>query len=80
MCARDYSWMCGYRRVERQEVRLRRIHRFAAERFADAQTARGARFWWSVMAVAVRTKTDYVRDERLSKVLGYHALPPDDDQ
>lgn len=49
----------GYRRVERNAIRHRRIHTFAANRFADAKTAAATKFWYNVMVACVKRTVQY---------------------
>lgn len=57
MCAIPRPELPGYRRVSRSYVRFKRIHAFAAERWADAATPARMRFWKAVMDAAIGVET-----------------------
>jgi hypothetical protein len=58
MCPGPFPLGPGVRRVPRNVIRMRRVHAFAANRYAEATTARSVRFWHGVMNACVRVEWD----------------------
>lgn len=52
--------MMGYKRKEITVIRFDRIHRFACDRWLNADSLGAAKFWKSLMDWCVTTKTEFV--------------------
>lgn len=60
MCmAFDHPPGLGYSRITRTEVRYKRVYAFAANRYADAATKAGTKFWRSIMDASTAEYVNY---------------------
>jgi hypothetical protein len=60
MCPPHFAnYRLGYCRVSRPVVRRKRIHAFAAERWADAKSPAAMRFWKRVMDACIDEEIEW---------------------
>lgn len=59
MCLNIPEYRIGWARVRRPVVRLKRLHAYAAIRWADAQTPAAMRFWKAIMDSCIRHEYEW---------------------